>query len=393
MSGRHSRENTTESIGNAEQVSVVRDPNDPDSVIIRTRKRKRMGRRGGRSWRKKHPVLFALATILGILVVLALAGGITLAVAVNRGDVNLHRLFIDTEGSFDKAGAKTSDSGQVVEYKGHTYRYNENIISFVVIGHDDESSYVDNPEGRSLADTIVLFTLDTVTNKARATVIPRNTWCAVDLFDEDGNYLTTNEMQITLSHGVTLPTQNDCAANTVTSVSRILYNMPINYYFDFGAEVVANASSAIDGVPVTALETIPGTTYVAGDEVLLEGDAAYRYVAYRDTDVDESALDRQARQAQFIRAFAKKVSGLGPRGLLDVYNGVSDDIVTNLGVSEVAYLASHFARGNNAELETVELKGTTSVGKEADGIEYERYHLDPDDVLANTLAAFYTQID
>ena len=72
---------------------------------------------------------------------------------------------------------------------------------------------------------------------------------------------------------------------------------------------------------------------------------------------------------------------------------MSDDVVTNLGVSEVAYLASCFASGDNAELETVELKGTTKVGKEADGIEYERYHLDPDSVMENTLASFYVQID
>ena len=395
MSGRHSKEDTTQpaEVSTASNVSVVQDPNDSGKVIIRTRKRKRIGKKKASRWHRIPLALRVLIVVLLVVVALAGAAGITLAVAVNRGNVNLHRVFEEQDDSMGKAGASTSEKGQIVEYKGHTYRYNENVVSFVVIGHDDESNAQHDYGDRSLADTIVLFTLDTSTNKVRATVVPRNTWCAVDLFDENGTYVTTNDMQITLSHGVTLPTQDECAANTVKSVSRIFYNMPITYYFDFGREVVSDAATAIGGVPITALETIPGTDYVEGDEVLLEGDAAYRYVAYRDTDKDESALDRQARQAQFIRAFAAKVSGLGARGLLDVYNGVSDEIVTNLGVSEVAYLATCFATGDNAELETVELKGETSVGREADGIEYERYHLDADSVMENTLASYYVQID
>ncbi len=370
-------------------VSVVQDPNDPDMVIIRTRKRER--RRSRSSRRKMNPALRTLLVVLGVVVGVLCAVGIALGIAVWRGNVNLHKVFNPDEATIEKANVRTEDRGQVVEYKGHTYRYNDDVVSFVVIGHDDESA--SGFGDRSLADTIVLFTIDTSTNKVRATVVPRNTWCEVDLFDDDGTYLTTNEMQITLSHGVTLPTQGECAANTVKSVSRIFYNMPVGYYFDFGADVVANATLAVNGVQLEALETIPGTDYVAGDTVILEGDAAYRYVAYRETDVDESALARQERQIQFIRAFASKVAGMGPQGLLSVYNGVSGDIVTNLGISEVAYFASCFARGDNAQLEIAALKGETRVAMEADGIEYERYYLDEDSVMENTLAAFYTQID
>lgn len=370
-----------------EQVSVMRDPDDPSQVIIRTRKRER--RRRSKRRPLKTSVKVALV-IVSVLVGLALAAGITLAIAVRRGNVNLHKVFDSSEATIKEADVKTEDEGQIVEYQGHTYQYNKNVVSFVLIGHDDEGAQYGD---RSLADTIVLFTLDTATNKVRATVVPRNTWCDVDLYDADGNYLTTNPMQITLSHGVTLPTQGECAANTVKSVSRIFYNMPVSYYFDFGREVVANAATAVDGVQVEALEDIPGEPYAKGDTVLLEGDAAYRYVSYRVTEKDESALDRQQRQAQFINAFAKKVAGMGVPGIMSVYNGVSGDIVTNLGASEVAYLASCFVTGDNAQLETTQLTGETKVAREADGIEYERYYLDQDSVMQATLDAFYTRID
>lgn len=374
--------------GYGEYVSVTQDPNDPDSVIIRTRKRERKKHESKK--RKMNPALKVVLIVVAVLLGIALAVGIALAIAINQGNLNLHKMLGGDEAIAQVEGAETREDGQIVEYKGHTYKYNENIASVVLIGHDDESSmgFAD----RSLADSIVLFTIDTSTNKVRATVVPRNSWVEVDLYDDEGNRIGSNEMQITLSHGVKLDPQG-CAANTTSAVARVFYNMPISYYFDFGREVVEGATEAVGGVQVEALETIPGQNYAEGDTILLEGEAAYRYVQYRDTDVDESALDRQERQIQFIKAFAAKVVKLGPQGVFNVYTGVSDDIVTNLGANEVAYLASCFATGDNAELEISSLKGQTKVGREADGVEYERYYLDTDSVMENTLAAYYTQID
>lgn len=371
------------------QVTVLQDPNDPDSVIIRTRKRVR--KRNHTKKRRMSPGVRALVIVLVVVLGIGAAAGISLAIAVYMGNMNLHKVIGDKGEAIGQTAAKASEEGQLVEYKGHTYEYNKDVVSFLVIGHDDEQ--LAGYEGRSLADTIVLFTINTANNKIRATVVPRNTWCAVDLFDKNGNYATTQDMQITLSHGVNLPTIGDCAQNTMNSVSRIMYNMPVAYYVDFGRETVANAATAVGGVPVEALETIPGTEIVKGQNYLLNGDLAYQYVSYRETDKDESALDRQERQMQFISAFAAKIKGMGARGLLDVYNGVSGDVVTNLGVSEISYLASCFATGGNAELEIAQLEGTTKVGLEADGEEYEQYHLNRDSVLQNTLEAYYTQKD
>ena len=368
-------------------VSVIQDPDDPNSVIIRTRKKKR---KKSHKKKKMKPGLKVLLIVVAVLVAAVAAVGIAFAIAINQGNLNVHRLFSGSEELSKVEGAKTDDGGQIVEYKGHTYKYNENIASIVLIGHDDESSmgYTD----RSLADTIVLFTIDTSTNKVRATVVPRNSWVTVDLYDDAGNRIGSNEMQITLSHGVKLPPEG-CAANTTSAVARVFFDMPIYYYFDFGREAVEKATKSVGGVQVKVLEAIPGEDFTVGEEVLLEGSSAFRYVQYREKDKDESALDRQDRQIQFIKAFAAKVASMGPQGVYNVYTSASDDIVSNLGASEVAYLASCFALGDNADLEIASLKGTTKVGREADGIEYERYYLDEDSVMENTLAAFYTQID
>ena len=368
-------------------VTVVEDPNNPDMVIIRTRKRER--KKAHSSKKRMNPKLRVAIIIVAVLVGILAAAGIALAIAVNVGNVNLHQVFGGTENMPENATVQ--NEGQTVDYKGHTYRYNDNVVSFLLIGHDDESSYATRPDA-SCADLDVLFTLDTSTNKMHAIVVPRNSWVPVDLY-ESGNYVATRDMQLTLAHVVELDTMDERAANTTKSVSRVFYNLPITHYIDIDQKVVVEASRAVGGVQVEALESIPGEGYTAGDTVLLEGKSALKYVQWRDLDAFESALMRQERQIQFAKAFASKASSLGVQGLLDLYNSVSSEITTNLGIPEITYLASCFIMGGNADLDITALTGTSEVYVETNGVEYERIFLDADSVMESTLAAFYTQID
>ena len=370
-----------------ERVTVIEDPNDPDMVIIRTRKRKRTKKRSSK--KRMNPKLRVAIIVVAVVAGLIAATAIALAIAVNVGNVNLHKVFGGTENMPEEVVSQ--DEGQTVEYKGHTYRYNENVVSFLLIGHDDESSYSIRPDA-SCADLNVLFAIDTSTKKVHAVIVPRNAWVPVDLY-EDGAYVATRDLQLTLAHAVQLRTIDECAANTVKSVSRVFYSLPISYYIDIDQKVVLEASTAVGGVQVEALDSIPGESYEAGDTVLLEGKSALKYVQYRDTDAFESAIDRQERQLQFVKAFASKASTLGATGLLNLYNAMSADITTNLGIPEITYLISYFLAGENADLDIVTLTGVTELYTESDGIEYERYFLDAESVMESTLAAFYTQVN
>jgi len=374
-----------------ESVTVVQDPNDPDKVIIRTRKRERK-----KSTKKRkngmNPKLRVFLIIVAVIVGLLAAVGIALAIAVNMGNVNLHKMLTGLDNTPQEATVK--DQGQTVEYNGHTYKYNENVISFVAIGRDDESNYANvTRKDATCADAIILFAIDTSTKKIRAIMVPRNSWVPVDLYESDQSYVGTRDLQITLSHAVLLDSIDKCAANTTKSVSYLFYNLPITYFIDVDFDVVKNASTAVGGVQLEALHAIPGASYAPGDTVILMGDEALRYVRYRDVDVFESAVDRQERQVQFVKAFAAKLSNLGAQDVLGLYNGVSENVVTNLGMSEIAYLAYCFSTGGSSGFELTTLTGTTEVVAEADGEEYERYYLDSASVMQNTLDAFYTRVD
>ena len=374
-----------------ESVSVIQDPNDPDKVIIRTRKRER---RKSSKKRKNgmNPKLRIFLIILAVIVGLLVAVGIALAIAVNMGNVNLHKMITGLDNTPEEVTVK--DKGQTVEYNGHTYKYNENVISFVAIGRDDESGYANvTRKDATCADAIILFAIDTSTRKIRAIMVPRNSWVPVDLYEADQSYVGTRDLQITLSHAVLLDSIDKCAANTTKSVSYLFYNLPITYFIDVDFDVVKDASTAVGGVQLEALHSIPGASYAPGDTVILTGDEALRYVRYRDVDAFESAIDRQERQIQFVKAFTAKLGNLSAQDVLGLYNGVSDDVVTNLGMSEIAYLAYCFSTGGSSGFEMTTLTGTTDVVAEADGEEYERYHLDSASVMQNTLDAFYTRVD
>ena len=370
-------------------VTVIRDPENPEMVTIRTRKRKKRSRKKKGISALSRGKRIAIA-VVAIVVALVAAAGIAAAVLVNLGNANLHLKAVPLEDAPEEV--KTTEAGDSLEYKGHHYVYNEDIVSVMFIGHDDQSNYETIWEGANCADANVLLAIDTKTKKARAVMVPRNSYVYVDVY-QDNVFTETKRMNLTLSYAVDVETEAQRAENTVKAVSRIFYGIPLKYYLAMDEAAVADASTAIGGVELEALETIPGSYYVAGDKVLLMGEDAYRYVQYRDINVFESALDRQKRQVQFVKAFLAKASSNGAKGLVDLYNGVSGEVTTNLGASEVSYLASVFASGHNGNLDIVQLKGTTEESPDANGVVHEHYYLDADNVTKTMLETFYTRVD
>lgn len=370
------------------KVTVTADPDNPDNVTIRARKKRRrsgIGRKFRKLSRGKRIALIVAAVILALVVVAAIA----FAVLSASGNANLHQDAAELQGT--PGNVTQSDQGNTLTYKGHTYKYNENVVSCLFIGHDDESEYAQRANS-NCADAIVLVAMDTQTKKAKAIMIPRNSYVAVDVY-QNNQFVATKNMNLTLSYAVDVDSESKCAENTAKAVSRIFYSLPVKYYVALDEQALADASTAVGGVELTALDTIPGASYAKGDKVLLSGDAAYRYVQYRDTSVFESALDRQARQVQFVKAFAAKARKEGASGMVKIFNSVSGSTITNLGASEVSYLASCFASGQNAQLDITQLKGKTTVSADANGVEHEHYHLNKDSVTKAMLDAFYTQVD
>lgn len=346
-----------------------------ETVRIRVRERHRTGRK--RSGKKKASAKRTALIAVVVIVALALVGALAAAVILQKGKEHL-RAPLQEEESL------------TVSYNGHEYMYNEDVVSILIMGVDDESSYTGSDA--SCSDANFLITMDTATNEVNVTTIPRDSMCEVDVY-QDGEYYFTTHTNLCLAYAVDAPKET-CAENVVKSVSRIMEDMPINYYFAMNVHAIEDLAKAVGGVKVTALETIPGTNIVKGEKIKLTGNDAYKYVQYRNTYEEGTALDRQARQDQFIKAFISKAKGMSVDQLLKVVKAVSDYSITNLGAEEMSYLASCFLAGSKASVDMITLEGTTkSKVYETDGLRHEYIELSKKSVHAAVIADYYKMIN
>ena len=346
---------------------------EPDMVVIRTRKRQRRKRKKSHKSRVAKRVVIIVAIV--VVVIAAIAGGV--AFMIHKGNENLHK-------------PQVEDVLNTVEYGGHTYEYNENVVSVLVMGVDDGTTYSVRPEAMC-NDVNLLVTMDTSNSKMSIVAIPRDTLAEVDIYD-DGDYVETKDLQLACAYSVEAE-ESVCAENAVKSVSRIFSGLNITQYFVIEEQALEDATTAIGGVQLEALATYPEAEFEVGDTVLLQGEAAFRYVQYRDKNQAQSAQDRLERQIQFSKAFLSKVRQSGASGIVSLYNSTAEYTHTNLTVSDISYLASCYINGDNADVSFVTLTGETQSYEDSDGEVREHIVLDEDSVMQAMLGAFYTQTD
>ena len=346
-------------------------------VVIRERKKSRKKKKKSHKASSGMPkAAKVVLIILAVLLVIGIGLFAFLQYNIRKGDEQLHA-----------EHPEIAETGRSIVHNGKTYEYNDNAVAILVLGKDNEQSYGTT---RACSDANMLVTLDTETKDLNIINIPRDAMVNVDLYD-DGKYVRTGVYQLATAYGVDVPTDDDAAKNSIKSVTGLLYNLPINRYFVLEMDAVGDLASAVGGVQVEALTTIPGESYQEGDTVLLEGKSALLYVKYRDINVDMSAQHRQDRQTQFVKSFLSKLRTLDAGSLLDLYNTVRQSTHTNLEFSDITYLISVFLGGSSANTNFMTIAGETKLEPDDDGIEREHVYLDENSVMDAALAAFYKQ--
>ena len=347
-------------------------------VLVRKRKRRE-------NKRKKH-----VRTAVIVAVALALVGGGAAFAVMNT--INSGKAAIQETAQADdiqtSENAVTYDEGKTVKYNGHTYAYNENIVSVCIIGYD-RTAPAEVGEKAGQADAVMIMALDTVTGEITAIGIPRDSMVEVGEFVGEA-FIGLDKMQLCLAYSYGDGRDTSCQY-TANVASRVLYNMPISYYFAIDLSGIGPLNDAVGGVSLTPLQSIPNTNVIEGQDTVLFGNNALRYVQWRDTSVLTSSLDRQARQVQYIKAFAAEALQLsqGSAGtLLDLYNTASEYSITNLGINEFSYLATSVLQSGVSSLEV-----TTLPGEMQQGEKYAEFYLDKSAVYETVLDTYYTQTD
>lgn len=308
-------------------------------------------------------------------------------------------LFIEQKGknSFTNVTTQTNYE-EVIEHEGHKYVYNKDVVAIAFIGVDKRELGTDDAIGTAgQADADIVLTVDTKTGRAKAISIPRDTMVDVDLYSENNIFLRNENMQLCLSFAYG-DGKASSANNVTTSISRILYNVPINKYFVLDLDGIAPINDAIGGVTVESLYNFENLGIKVGDKVHLTGDLTESYVRQRDMQTIDASLNRTARQTQYIKAFANQ---LVPAVLNDfsivsrLYNTAADYSTTNLDLSNVTYLASLLVSKGVRDFETETLQGEMKESERTDYADYVYAEFYPDEelTLETVLDTFYTQVD
>jgi len=281
-----------------------------------------------------------------------------------------------------------------VKHEGRIYAYNEDIMTFLVMGIDKDSDVKKVAEGTDggSADALFLAVMNPHDKTIKVIGINRNTMTDIDLYNEEGAYINTVKAQIAVQHGFGNGMEESCEYQK-RAVQRLLYNLPIHGYAAVNMSAIPTINDAVGGVEVTVLEdlTAKDSSLVKGEKVHLTGQSAFWYVKYRNTDEFASADGRLARQKQYLEAFigkAKKTVKEDISAALDLYRAVSNQMVTDITINEAAYLAPLLADYRFGIDSFYLLEGETVMGEQ-----FEEFYVDEDALYEMILEVFYEEVE
>lgn len=361
----------------------------------------------GRSRQKKHRGLQrALAWLLVFLLIIVLVvmiavlyishGGRSLRERTEGVAPNLEMEQIENgeQGSYVPQTDSTWKEGWV-RYQDKIYEYNEDILTFLVMGIDkmEEVSESEDDVSGGQSDALFLVIANPDDRSIRILAVNRDTMTDIVAYNigADGSSPVVNA-QIATQHGFGDGKELSCEL-TRDAVSRLFFDLPINGYVSVNMAAIPELNDAMGGVDVTSLEDLSKVIKGAkeGAELHLKGMDAFLYVEYRDTQVFESARGRLARQKQYLTAFMHKAIAATKEDItlpINLYGKLKQYMVTDVTTDELAYLASELVNYSFDQDAIYTMEGTTI---EWNG--HEQFQPDYDALRDLMIRLFYREVN
>ena len=288
-------------------------------------------------------ILTLIPTVLFMVLLVVIAVFLFLR---HQGAANLSQAVVQESVVAPEDVDIVEDDDGSITYRGQKYWYNEDLITFLCMGVDkstDETSE-ENIGGNGQADAVFLAIINKETGKIDLISISREAMVDVNVYNTDGEYAGVENMQLCLSFAYGDGKESSCE-NVLTSVSRLFYGIPIHGYMAMDYNGLADLNDDVGGVTVNVLEdlTWADPAFVQGNVVTLQGEQAILYVRRRDISQLSSNNSRMQRQKQYLGEFLKSVFAnvkSDPTLIPTLYSDAEPYMVTNVGLSEVTYLAS-----------------------------------------------------
>ena len=353
--------------------------------------------------------------IKGICIAVGIIAGICLCVIAaffimrRMGEKSLKKE-VQVQDDTDRSGYLT--------YNGKEYRYKEDMVNVLCLGIDIRQANLDEwaqedaeesdgtntvkggkqgaVEGKmhrrsGQADAIFILALDTKEHTLDVIAVPRDIMVPVKKYSVNGVYEGTEKLQITLQHAYGDGKEQSCELME-EAVSNLFYQLPINAYCSINMLALPKINDAVGGVTVHVNEdlTLLNPEFTEGSDVLLQGDAAMDFVGGRDITMAQSSLARIGRQKEYLTAFIPAAKSAVKSDLslpVELYQTLSEYMVTDISADEVTYLASEALQCDfseeNLHIVNVEVK---------QGEKYEEYYTKDNELYQMIIDIFYEEV-
>ncbi len=348
--------------------------------------------------KKKQARLVTLAAVFAIVLIFASAYNIIRIMGKNH----LMNSVVNAAPAIEKIVPveETTEEEKVVwqdgwiKHNGKVYAYNEDIITFLVMGIDKSGDVKEVKEGTNggQADAQFLLVLNPHKKSISVIGINRNTMADVDIYDNEGAYVDTVKAQIAVQHGFGNGVEESCE-HQLKAVRKLFYDLPIHGYAAINMSAVPTINDLVGGVDLKVIEdlTKADKTLKEGTELTLDGKQAYTYVRWRDYYEFGSADKRLDRQKQYLKAFIRKAKSEGKKNIgivSDIYQAVSDEMTTNVTLDEALYLAPEVVDYSFSEDNFRMMQGETVMGEK-----FEEFYPDEQALYEMILDVFYDEVD
>lgn len=294
----------------------------------------------------------------------------------------------DNHSEFQGDGDGNVGSEKTIEYNGQTFVFNEHIETVLVVGLDafGKAEITDSYNNDRQADFIVLLLLDRKKNTCQAIHINRDTMTNVPKLGVTGQQTGIINQQISLSHTYGNGEIDSCH-NVAVTVSRMLFDIPIDNYVSLTMDGIKLLNDLVGGVTVTVLDDFTGVddTLIKGEQTTLIGDHALNYVRARNELADSSNERRMVRQRQYMEALYKQGKAAAEADenfVFDAVTAMNDYIVSNCSVSQIDELFEQMTTYEFVGIETI-------AGDVVKGEKYMEFHFDPDELKKLVVECFY----
>lgn len=271
-----------------------------------------------------------------------------------------------------------------VTYKGKKYEVNRNLDKVLFLGVDNsdlsrEGAGID--EG-ARSDTIILFLLDNDTETITPLEINRDTMVDVDIYDNDGKYISQGEMQLTMQYSYGDDARK-ASSLTKEKVSDLLGRTRINSVISLTMDGIEPIVDSIGGVTLKLLsdETEIDPSYKEGTIIHLDGASAEDFVHLRDLERRGSNEERMSRQTQFMLAMFQTIKAQGNSVIETMEDAAGDYLYKDIDADTLSHFAQYEYAGD-----VYTLPGTIVAGNL-----HDEFYVDDEKLTELILDLFYKE--